>query len=124
MPATMIPKKSALSTEVIRVPIRATINGAVVNPTSYVVSAAAVDYALVQTGVKRAPVPADFVTMTWETAANPARYWIAVLMGPAATLNPAGPSSSEAEKLYDLWWKIVAGSETVIRKASQFAVTP
>lgn len=121
MTQATIPKKSSLATEVLRVKVNGNIAGALVDPTGYAVSAAVLDQT--HPGGKRVPVTGDYVAQTWETGSGP-RYWAAVLMGPSATLNPAGPGSSVAEVVYELWLRIVAGSEDVRRLVGLFSVTP
>lgn len=124
MSQATIYRKSAGSTEVVRVLTTEVVNGAVQNPTGNAVSAAVVSDSDYRAGIKRAPVTGDFVAQTWETDAAGPQYWAAVLMGPSATLNPAGPSSSEAQKLYRLWLRIVAGSEDLRREVGFIALTP
>lgn len=121
MTQAVIPQKSSLSTEVLRVLVRGNIAGVLVDPTIYAVSAAALDSS--HPGGKRVPVTADYVTQSWETGTGP-RYWASVLMGPSATLNPAGPGTGVASITYELWLRIIAGSEDVRRLVGLFAVTP
>jgi hypothetical protein len=120
MAQATIPKKSATATEVLRVKVNANIAGVLTDPTGFAVSAAV---RWVNDPTTRVPATGDYVAQTWETGSGP-RYWAAVLMGPAASLDPAGPGTGVAEVVYELWIRVVAGSEDVRRLVGQFAVTP
>jgi len=120
----VIPTKSATSTEVLRTLVTEVINGVVQNPTANTVSAAVVDDDAVKAGTKYVPLVGDYVAQTWETDASGPQYWAAVLMGPSATLNPAGPVGTSKPKLYHLWLRIQAGTEDMRREVGMFAVTP
>ena len=121
MTVATVPHISAGSTEYVRVPVRARDNGAVVDPTIYTVSAAMVnaDY---PDGV-RAPATASYFAQTWDTDAGPT-YFVEVLVGASGALDPTGPSSSEDSVTYDLWIRIIAGSEDLRRKVGQIVITP
>lgn len=118
-------RKSSTSTEVWYAEVKGkSTTGGVFDPTALPVSAATVRISNpADVGIDRAPIPADYVAMTWETWTGP-RYMVRVLMGPLATLNPAGPTASEADVTHQLWIQLVAGSETPRFPAGLFAVTP
>jgi hypothetical protein len=120
MPAT-IPRKSAGSTEVLRVRASKLVNGAPADPTAATVSAAVRDRT---DTVVLAPLTASYVAQSWESDAATGRYWVSVLMGPSAVLNPAGPVAPAVERLYELWIRVVQGSEDVRRMVGFVALTP
>lgn len=125
--APTIPKKSATSTEVLRVPVRPVVNGITISPTGNTVKAAVLAIDPADATGKRVPLAGDYVAQTWETftdATGGLHYWAAVLMGPTATLNPAGPPSQLASITYQLWLEIDAGSETIRRAVGNVVIVP
>lgn len=89
---------SVLSTEYVKVPIRATVNGAPYDPTADVV-----DFAIVIHNAT--PGVGDWNTGGWETTTQ-GEHLARVLIGPAALALPTG--------FYDVYVKVVDNPETPV----------
>lgn len=99
------------SIEYLRVPVAAETAGLVVDPTTQPVT-----IAVVPTGTE--PVLGDFDTAAWETNAttDPDTYYAYVLIGP-----PPGLVTLTAGSIYDVYIKIIANPETIIRNTGYLA---
>jgi hypothetical protein len=92
---------SALSTEYVKVPVTAVVNGVVIDPSSDTVQ-----LAFPLRGV--APVSGDWKAGSWETLAGV--HYARCLVGPSGTITLATGT------FYDAWLKVFDSPETVVRK--------
>lgn len=97
---------SSLSTEYVKVPVSIKVNGAVVNPTSYVVKMAF--------KTSGEPIEADWKTASWETAGT--TYYVRCLVGPSGDVTLADGS-------YDIWLRITGAPEIPVRTIGRLIVT-
>jgi hypothetical protein len=98
------------SKEYVRVPVEATNNGLVVNPTADTVEMAF-------PAVTVDPAGGDWKAATWETdsTGTPVRYWARCLVGPGGTV-------TLAVGLYDVWVRITDAPEIPVKKSGQLEV--
>lgn len=98
---------SSLSTEYVRVPTSARSSGSYVDPTSFAVQMAF-------TVNDTEPVGGDWKAAVWVTDVS--TYYIQCLIG------PAGGTVTLSNGSYDVWVKINASPETVIRRVGYLVV--
>lgn len=101
---------SSLSTEYVKVPVAATVNGAVIDPTGDPVSMAFMALGL-------APSGGDWKTGSWETIGT-TRY-ARCLVGPAG-----GVITLVKDTTYALWLKVTDSPEAPVRRVGQVVVGP
>lgn len=92
---------SVLATEYVKTQVTGVVDGATVNPTSGTVSMAF-------STIGSDPANADWKSGSWETRAS--KYFARCLVGP-------GGVGALAKGVYEVWVKIVYGSETVVKAA-------
>ena len=102
-----MPTQSALSTEYLRYPVSAVVNGVAINPTTDVVQ-----FAFPLTGV----APSTWLTGSWETVSS--TYFARVLVGPTG-----GVFAPSAGVTYDVWVKITDAPEVPVRKVGTLTAT-
>ena len=96
---------AAASTEYVKVPLVAVVNGVIIDPTSDVVK-----MAFPLRGV--APVAGDWKTGSWETLGT--QRYARCLVGPSG-----GTVTLAAGVLYDAWLQVFDSPETVTRLVGQ-----
>ena len=102
---------SSLTTEYVRVPVSAQEQGVRVSPTNDTVKLA---FPLRDID----PQGSDWNVAGWETdTTGPSPVYYARLI-----IGPTGGAVALAKGLYDVWVQILAGAETVIRKAGEIIV--
>lgn len=105
--ATFDVNLSVLATEYVQVPIFASSNGTLIDPTSDEVR-----FAFVTSGT---PVEADWVLGSWETTAG--GYLAQVLVGPDLGGTPLQLGS------YNMWIQIIDTSEKPVRQVGRLKIT-
>jgi hypothetical protein len=115
---------SAVSTETILVPARATNDGLPIELSVLSVRAALVAVSDIEALVKFVPDDDDWEDQTWSILPS-GRYEIEVLLGPnSGGLVPAGPSGSATTAVrYQVWTEVRSGDEIVRRHAFNLSVT-
>lgn len=102
-----MPTQSALSTEYLRYPVSAVVNGAAIVPTGDTVQ-----FAFPVTGA----APVTWFAGSWETVSS--TYFARVLVGPAG-----GVFAPTAGVTYDVWIKITDSPEVPVRKVGTLTAT-
>ena len=100
-------EQAALSTEYVKVPVAAVVNGAVFNPT--------VDTVQMAFPVRGAtPVSGDWKAASWETITG--AYYARCLVG------PTGGTIALVVGIYDVWVKVTDSPEVPARRAGQVTI--
>jgi hypothetical protein len=102
---------SALSTEYVKVRVSSTLKGAIYNPTSDQVQMAFL------TSQTATPQNSDWVTGSWETAANPqaTRFYARVLVGPYGNV-------ALSKGTYYVWVRVTDAPEIPVRLAGTIRI--
>lgn len=102
---------SSLSKEYVKVPVAATVNGVLINPT-----ADAVQFAFMPLGAS--PASGDFKSASWETAGTSPNvvYYARCLVGPGGTVTLAAG-------VYVVWVKVTDNPEIPVKQAGTLTVT-
>jgi hypothetical protein len=114
---------SATSTETVLIPVKAEKDWEAIDLSVLPVAAATVAYTDIQQGLQWAPEDADWVTQGWSVLPR-GRYEAEVLVGPAGSLVPAGPTGTARTPVnHWLWLEIRAGDEVVRRPVCTLRIT-